>query len=152
MSQLIISNEWHLLSYIRFVDQDLIIEQFLSRTSCSVMNYHFFSWGCWWRKSIHKFQRKQLIPRYTFQLSTCASWAFPALTNIQNKKREGLLSVEQEMRVSSIPPQTELLCKQTKNSSFSLITQTVICKPLENKYIYDKFLNMFPYIFFKTNI
>jgi hypothetical protein len=39
---------------------------------------------------------------------------FSVLTNIENKKREGLLSFEQEMHVclSSIRPRIEILCKK----------------------------------------
>jgi hypothetical protein len=39
---------------------------------------------------------------------------FSAPTNIKNKKRERLLSLEQEMHVclSSIPPRIKLLCKK----------------------------------------
>jgi hypothetical protein len=38
---------------------------------------------------------------------------FSALTNIKNKKREPLLSVDQELRVclSAIPPRIEQLCR-----------------------------------------
>jgi hypothetical protein len=58
---------------------------------------------------------------------------------MKKKKRERLLSLEQEMHVCffSIPPRIELLCKK-RQLSFSPITLLVDCKPvniLENKFV-----------------
>jgi hypothetical protein len=49
-----------------------------------------------------------------FSTTYLCELSFSALTNIKNKKREGLLSVEQKMWVclSSVSPRIELLCKK----------------------------------------
>jgi hypothetical protein len=55
-----------------------------------------------------------------FSITYLCELGFSALTNIKNKKCEGLLSLEQEMRVcfSSIRPRIELLCKK-RQAQFS---------------------------------
>jgi len=49
-----------------------------------------------------------------FYTTYLCEFGFSALTNIQNKKRDLLLSVEQEIRLylSLIPSQIGLVCKQ----------------------------------------
>ncbi|XP_025413497.1 protein FAM200A-like [Sipha flava] len=103
------------ISHLELVEQEQLLELQSDRSLKLKFNelklFQFWSFIKTEYPIITEIAINILLP---FSTTYLCELGFSALTNIKNKKREQLLSVEQEMRVclSSIPPRTELLCKQ----------------------------------------
>jgi len=103
------------ISHLGLVEQEQLLELQSDRSLKLKLNelklFQFWSFINTEYSIITEMAINTLLPFFTTNL---CQLGFSALTNIKNKKREQLLSVEQEMRVclSSITPRIELLCKQ----------------------------------------
>jgi len=98
------------ISHLGSVEQEQLLE-LQSHRSLKLKLFQFWSFIKTEYPIITEIAINILLP---FSTTYLCELGFSALTNIKNKKREPLLSVEQEMRVclSSIPLKIALLCKQ----------------------------------------